>query len=96
MRWNVQANQSEGEQSLVYPTNHNTNILIPVVNITHVCQSATHVPGQKAPAQCPEESEEAIDIQVQPRVQAREAMEDDGEGKGSDGDEGGCGELQDD
>ena len=55
-----QSKQRECEQSFVYPAYHYPYVFMPMFNVTHVAQRATHEPCQEAPAHCPDEQEEAI------------------------------------
>ena len=61
--------------------------------IAHIRQRAGHVPRQERPTQTPEDCEEAVDGEVEARVQADEAVEEDREGQGGDAEEGGGCEL---
>jgi len=67
---------------------------MPVLHIAHMRQRPTHKPRKQTPAQSPEDKEEAIDRDVEAWVQARAAVEEDGEGQGGDREEGGCCQLQ--
>ena len=43
----IQPNKGKGEQRLVDPAHHDADILIPVLEIAEVGQSAAHVPCQE-------------------------------------------------
>lgn len=90
---NSQSEKSKREQRLVYPTNHNTSVFAPVLDITVVQERRAHVPSKQTPADDPKQSEEAVDGEVEVRFEPDEAVQYDSDGEGEDGEEGGCHEL---
>lgn len=90
----VRSEEGKGEECLVDPTDHNAGVFVPVLDVAHVLERRAHVPGQQAPAHHPEEREEAIDRDVEVRLQADTAVHDDGNTECCDGEEGGCHELR--
>jgi hypothetical protein len=89
----VQAEQREGEQSLVDPAHHNSSVLVPMRLVAHVRQCSAHVVREHTPAQRPEQRKHAVDREVQAWVEADAAVHDNREEQGCDGEEGGCSEL---
>lgn len=92
-REDAQANEREGEQCLVYPAHHDPSVFVPVLDIAHIGQRAAHVPREETPAKCPQEGEEAVDGNVETRVQTNAAVQYDCERERGDRKERGCCKL---
>lgn len=90
---NSQSEKSKREQRLVYPTNHNTSVFAPVLDIAVVQERGAHVPSKQTPAYNPKKSEKTVDGEVEVRFEPDEAVQHDCDGEGEDGEEGGCHEL---
>lgn len=90
---NLQPKKRKREKRLVNPADHNTSIFLPVLGIAIILQCRTHVPGQKAPADSPDQGKEAINRNVEIRSKANAAVQDDSHGQRRDGKERRCHEL---
>lgn len=89
----VQSKEGESKQRLVNPADHDACGFLPVLDIAVVGQSRSHVPSQETPTHSPYQSQKAVDGDIEIRFEADAAMQDYGESKGGDGEEGGCHEL---
>ena len=87
LKKNIQSKEGKREQSLVNPADHNTSIFLPVLNIAVVPESRAHVPGQKAPANEPNQCKEAINRNVEVRSETDAAVQDYSQGQGRDREE---------
>jgi hypothetical protein len=90
---NVQSKEGESEERLVDPADHDAGILLPVLDVAVMGQSRSHVPCQQTPAHSPDQSQKAVNGDVEIRFEADTAVQDYGESKSSDGEEGRCHEL---
>ena len=84
---NIQSKEGKREKRLIDPAHHNTSIFLPVLNIAVVPESRAHVPGQKAPANEPNQCKEAINRNVEVRSEADAAVQDYSQGQGRDREE---------
>lgn len=76
IRWrNLRAKEREGKEGLVVSADHHAIIFFPGLDVTMVRQCASHEPGQKEPAEAPEQSEERVDGEVHTRIEPNEAVE---------------------
>jgi len=82
--------EGESEERLVDPADHDAGILLPVLNVAVMGQSRSHVPCQQTPAHSPDQSQKAVNGDVEIRFEADTAVQDYGESKSSDGEEGRC------
>jgi hypothetical protein len=89
----VQSKEGESKERLVDPADHDARVLLPVLDIAVVSQGRSHVPSQKTPAHSPDQSQEAVDRDVEIWLEAYAAVQDDGESKSSDGEKGRAHEL---
>jgi len=80
--------EGESKERLVDPADHDARVLLPVLDIAVVSQGRSHVPSQKTPAHSPDQSQEAVDRDVEIWLEAYAAVQDDGESKSSDGEKG--------
>jgi hypothetical protein len=85
MKWDIQANQGKGEEGLVDSADHDTNLLVPVLHVTHMGEGGTHVVREQGPTQSPQDEEKSIDSEVEARIEADAAVEQHGEGERCDG-----------
>ena len=84
---NIQSKEGKREKRLIDPAHHNTSIFLPVLNIAVVPESRAHVPGQKAPADSPDEGKEAINRNVEIGPEADAEVQDNSYGQRRDGEE---------
>jgi len=80
--------EGESKQRLVNPADHDACGFLPVLDIAVVGQSRSHVPSQETPTHSPYQSQKAVDGDIEIRFEADAAMQDYGESKGSNGEEG--------
>ena len=81
---NIQSKEGKREKSLVDPTDHDTGIFLPVLDIAVVPQRRAHVPGQQTPAHKPDQGKESINRNVEIGSEADAAVQDYGHGQGCD------------
>lgn len=84
----VQSKEGESEKRLVNPADHDACGFLPVLDVAVVGQSRSHVPCQETPAHGPNQGQKAVDRDIEIRFEADAAMQDYGESKGSNGEEG--------
>nr|POF17904.1 hypothetical protein CFP56_13316 [Quercus suber] len=88
------AEERKGEERFVDPADHDLGVGVGVGVVINgraaAGDGAAGVPCQRAPAEGPEEGEEAVDHEVEVWVKAGAPMEHDGECQGRDGEDG-CG-----
>jgi hypothetical protein len=61
----VQSKEGESEERLVDSADHDARILLPVLDIAVMGQSRSHVPCQQTPANSPDQSQKAVDGDVE-------------------------------
>lgn len=85
---NVQAKERKREQRLIDAADHDSGILLPVLDIAIVRERRAHPPRQKSPADSPDQSQKAVDGDVEVWFEAHAAVQDYGHGQCGDGEEG--------
>jgi len=84
----VQPKESKSEEGLVDPADHDACILLPVLDVAIVGQGRSHVPSQQTPAHSPDQSQKAVDCDVEVWLEPDAAVQDYGESKCGNGEEG--------
>ena len=89
----LQSKQSEGEQCLVDLAYHDASTVIPVADITIMCQCSPHPPRQHAKTSGPDDKDGRVQNEVETRIETTKQVESDGSSQNGYRDPGNAHEL---
>lgn len=89
----LQSEQSKGEQCFVDLAYHNASAIVPVADITVMCQCSPHPPGQHAETGSPDDKDGRVKNEVETRIETTEQVESDGSSQNGYRDPGNAHEL---